>query len=306
MGAKPSSQSFLYPGPACENVLLTGANGFLGAEIARALRSAHIQTTRVVRRQTAALEEALVAVGDLADRNFLLGLPWNFDTVIHAAASWRDGSDFQRDNVRATQNLVEIAQKCGCERFILISSTSVYGAHSSPTLSHNSPLSPVSEYGSSKSIAESIVKSASDINPVIVRLPGIIGPGAHSGLLVRLVAAARQNAELKIHNPLTLFNSIVSVRNVANFVASLAMAEIIPEYRSVILGSSEPLPISRLAQTVVEETVSLSQIIPVGSSQNPYLIDYSVAEDFYGFVPEPVNKVVIDFLRHDPTSFQRL
>src|SRR5262245_24274408 len=116
-------------------VLVTGASGFTGAEVTRALLGRGAQVIACVGSGVGRLAgaEALpglrVIQGDLAGD---LALPSQVDAVVHAAArSPAPGvsvDDMVRDNVFATRKLVEHAKSCGVRAFVYLSSLSVCGS----------------------------------------------------------------------------------------------------------------------------------------------------------------------------------
>lgn len=85
------------------------------------------------------------------------------DHVFHLAAqagvrtSWGESfSVYTRDNIEATQKLLEAARKAPIRRFIFASSSSVYGTCPELPMSETSPLHPFSPYGVTKLAAEQL------------------------------------------------------------------------------------------------------------------------------------------------------
>jgi len=83
------------------------------------------------------------------------------DTIFHLAAqagvraSWgEDFSIYTRNNIEASQRLLEASRKTPLHKFIYASSSSVYGACPELPMQETSPLHPFSPYGVSKLAAE--------------------------------------------------------------------------------------------------------------------------------------------------------
>jgi UDP-glucose 4-epimerase len=107
------------------------------------------------------------------------------DLVFHLAAqpgvraSWGDGfRDYTRDNVDATQRLLEASRHCGVSRIVYASSSSVYGDAPLP-MAEDGPLRPVSPYGVTKLTAEQlgdVYHSAVGLDVVPLRFFTVYGP----------------------------------------------------------------------------------------------------------------------------------
>ena len=104
------------------------------------------------------------------------------DFVVHAAAmpgldySWREPSQYIADNEIATLNLIQAMLCSRPERFIHISTSSVYGI--TATGSEESETNPISPYGYTKLAAEKLVKLYLEdkISYSITRLFSVYGP----------------------------------------------------------------------------------------------------------------------------------
>lgn len=116
-------------------ILLTGATGFLGRNVARALVERG-QRVRCLVRKTADLSplqglDLELAYGDVTDPESLTPATNGVDAVIHLVAIIREKGDytFRRVNFLGTGNLVEAAKKSGTGAFVHMS---VIGASSDP------------------------------------------------------------------------------------------------------------------------------------------------------------------------------
>src|SRR5207247_6321073 len=119
--------------------------------------------------------------GDLGGIRTLQG---PFDAVVHTAAtSPADGvsaARMARDNVDATLALLDIAEEWQCRAFVLFSSLSVSGKVAGPVLDEPSPIVNPDAYGATKRIGEILLaERAANLPGLALRLPGVIGPGAH-------------------------------------------------------------------------------------------------------------------------------
>jgi nucleoside-diphosphate-sugar epimerase len=159
---------------------LTGASGFLGARLAKALRAAGWRTRVLVRRPAAAetlsnsgLETVL---GDLADLAALKALTEGVDVTINCAGliKARGREAFMAVNRDGAARLARVAPG----PVILVSSL----AARSPELS---------DYAASKRAGEEAARAAAGERLAIIRPPVIYGPGDRETLaLFRLAASS--------------------------------------------------------------------------------------------------------------------
>lgn len=172
------------------NILVTGATGFLGSHLAKAL-VAQGHTVRILRRQSSKLD----ALGDtpvehvIGDLNtvtpeMLMGIDWVFHTAA-VADYWRTAEDMiYKVNVEGTRQLLDAAQAAGVKRFIFTSSAAAIGfRHDGHTATEADSFDLryrwLSPYGHSKHLAEQEVFKAIEqgLDAVILNPTVILGPG---------------------------------------------------------------------------------------------------------------------------------
>jgi nucleoside-diphosphate-sugar epimerase len=189
-------------------ILVTGGLGFIGSRVSAALldegtrvrivddlSGAYAPDTGPVAARELAARGAEVRIGRAAPP-----LLHGVDAVIHLAAlpgvrTRRAPSAVHRANVLPTERLVRAARAHGI-RFVLVSSSSVYGnARELPTPEH-APMAPLNPYAASKVAAEAVVREQ-DADAVIVRPFTVYGPGQRPEM-----AFARWIDLLAAHQPL--------------------------------------------------------------------------------------------------------
>lgn len=178
-------------GPSPAMIVITGAAGWLGQNLLRAVAPNRTAVRCLVQRPDDASLLSLVApsvqavVGDVRDPTALATL---FEgaagaTVVHAAAVIhpRRVQELHDVNVGGTQLTLDAARRAGAGRFVHISSNSPFGANPTPDdrFTEGSPFNPYLGYGRSKADAEGLVAAAyerGDLEAVVLRPPWFYGP----------------------------------------------------------------------------------------------------------------------------------
>ncbi len=190
-------------------VLITGATGFVGGAVARALRKRDDTVVALVRDpkragDLAALGVELVA-DDLSDVDELTDRMRGADGVIHAAGSYRIGTPKREHgamwdaNVGTTTCVLDAAEAAGVPRIVYVSTVNVVGnTHGKvvdETYRRDLGAGFLSWYDETKygahEVAEQRIASGA---PVVIVLPSqVYGPGDHTafGEQMRLANAGR-------------------------------------------------------------------------------------------------------------------
>jgi len=206
---------------------VTGANGFIGEAISRALIH-HVFEVKCAIRQPFVLDGASIlkisGVDGQTDWSESLA---GVECVIHTAARTHVIKDtaaspyeeFYKVNVAGTLNLAQQAVKQGVRRFIFISSIGVNGNHSSKPFNESDRPNPREPYAVSKYEAEQklmVLAKETELQVVIIRPPlvyGLNAPG-NFGSLMRWVNKG-------VPLPLGAINnkrSLVALDNLVSFV----------------------------------------------------------------------------------------
>ncbi len=184
-------------------VALTGASGYTGGRLLRALVGRGDEVAALVRPGSAgpelAASGARLVSGDLASPLALDDLVAGAQAVLHVAAVYRTaghGDAYYRDvNVGGTDRLLEAAARAGVARFVHTSTVGVHGHVEQPPADETAPFAPADVYQRTKAEAESLALDFGRRRglPVAVVRPGAIyGPGETRLLkLFRAIARGR-------------------------------------------------------------------------------------------------------------------
>jgi UDP-glucuronate 4-epimerase len=177
-------------------IVVTGAAGFIGSTLSEALVAAGhdvVGLDAFIDYYPRPMKEANLAglaeapafrFGEIDLRTGDLD-PWldGADAIVHEAAmaglmrSWTDLELYTSCNILATNRLIEAAQRAGVRRFLLASTSSVYGTEA--VGDEDRPLQPSSPYGITKLAAEKLVLAHVALHgfpATIIRYFSIYGP----------------------------------------------------------------------------------------------------------------------------------
>ena len=170
-----------------KKVLVTGATGFTGGNLARRLVENDTEVIAFVRptSKTAQLEKLGVdcRTVDIKNAASVMENFDNFDVIYHIAAAYRtehsDRSEFFAVNVQATRNLLEAARKHNAGRFVHCSTVGVQGEIEDPPADETYRTKPGDHYQESKREGEMAAREqfSGGLPGCVVRPVGIYGPG---------------------------------------------------------------------------------------------------------------------------------
>lgn len=149
------------------NILITGAAGFLGGRLTKYLAAHEGFSVRATSRRTHRTEELQQAGAEFwpFGATPLTLLMRGVDAVVHCAAlssPWGRYDAFYQANVALTERLLVAAQEAGVQRFVNISTPSLYNDYRDVVGARESdPLpEPINHYAATKRMAELRVQAA--------------------------------------------------------------------------------------------------------------------------------------------------
>jgi nucleoside-diphosphate-sugar epimerase len=186
-----------------ETIALTGASGYTGGHLLRALVARGHTVRALIRRESVREELRLPGVvlveGELGDDDAARRLMDGAQAVLHVAAVYRTAGHtdeyYRQVNVSGTTCLLDAACRAGLRRFVHTSTVGVHGHVRDAPADETSPMAPGDIYQSTKAQAELLALRCHQERglPVSVVRPGAIyGPGETRLLkLFRSIARGR-------------------------------------------------------------------------------------------------------------------
>lgn len=234
-------------------VLVTGATGFTGGHLARALRRRGHPVRALVRPGAAvdALQASGVELveGDLREQADVVRAAAGVERIYHIAALFRTAghpdSLYYEVNVRGTEHVLEAAYRQGVARMIHCSTIGVHGDIKEIPCTEDSAFNPGDIYQETKLKGELKAREAFDLGlpGVIFRPAGIYGPG--DVRFLKLFKAVRNRSFRMFGSGNTLWHPV--------YVADLV--------DGIILCGEHPAALGRTFILAARQYVTLNELV---------------------------------------------
>jgi UDP-glucose 4-epimerase len=281
-------------------VLVTGASGFVGSHLARALGHAGFAVTALY-RTAPGLGADLPGLADLVqgDVATLAALPPGCDAVVHAAASsaWTGITHdaVVRDNVIGTRHLIALALERRCRAFVFLSSMSVYGRIDARVVDEATPIVDPDVYGASKYLGERLLEERrAELPGLALRLPGVVGRGARRNWLASTAERLRQGEPATLFNPDAAFNNALHVADLAALIGG-ALARGWQGFDTLVLGARGQLAVRGVVERLARG-MGVTPRLDVQTAPKPaFLLSSARAIARWGYEPMEIGALVDRF-----------
>jgi dTDP-glucose 4,6-dehydratase len=202
--------------------------------------------------------------GDIRDAALVRELVGGVDVIVNAAAESHveksiehGASEFVTTNVEGTQILLDAIRQTPVERFVLISSSEVYGTAERAPMDEEHPLNPRSPYAATKAGADRLAYSywtTYELPIVIVRPFNNYGPRQHPEKVVpRFITQALADEPLTIHGDGHASRDWLYVGDDAEAIERVIEAPIDSLAGEVInVGTGVDIPVGEIADLVLD------------------------------------------------------
>ncbi|OGC50880.1 hypothetical protein A2716_02490 [candidate division WWE3 bacterium RIFCSPHIGHO2_01_FULL_40_23] len=249
-------------------ILLTGAGGFIGRHLVKALLAKNYRLRCLVRKgsQTGFLPGNVEKfTADLTYLASLNGICTGIDVVIHGAALTNvkdlktEGHRFKEINVTGTENLLK--QSKGIKKFIYLSSVDAMGINTHKVLSEEDKCRPVQPYDRSKYEGELLVKgyaSKYGFTFTILRPSMVYGGGVSNPEILKVDRAILKFMKLIRKHVFPIFGSgknklpLVHVSNVVQAVMRV-IENTTSTNQTYIISDKRSYELNELVETIAKE-----------------------------------------------------
>ena len=285
-------------------ILVTGASGLSGSFAARALADDGFDVVGVYRRDTAFLAPLHVVPRLHLIRADIINagdLPGPFDAIVHVGAtSPAPGvtiARIVRDNVDGTLALIDAALSWKACRFVFFSSLSLYGEITREVVDETTPICNPDPYGIAKYLAELRLAEVAEVMPALsLRLPGILGPGAHRNWLSSVAAALLSGRPIGIYHQDRPFNNAAHVSDISALVAGL-LRRGWEGFDAVVLGARGMTTV-RGAVDRLAHGLGISHVVSAVAPKKPsFTLSSERAITRYGYDPMDIEALIERYAR---------
>jgi UDP-glucuronate 4-epimerase len=262
-------------------ILITGSAGFIGSHVAQALAARGDKPVGLdnfdpfypraaKERNLAESGQTEVAVADIGDAGALRDAFKQFrpEGVIHLAAkagvrpSIADPVGYARANVLGTAAVLDAAQRAGCSRIVIASSSSVYGNNEKTPFAEDDRVDhPISPYAATKKACELIAHSHALLTKMptaCLRFFTVFGPRQRPDLAIAsFMRRIAHGQEIQVFGDGSMSRDFTFIDDIVGGI--IAAYDRVPEhgYRIWNLGSDRPIRlddmVAAIARTVGHE-----------------------------------------------------
>lgn len=217
------------------NIIVSGATGFIGGNLARWLKAtSELNVFRIIRPtsiNTIESGDANVVMIDLLDTNSCLHSPLplgNNGCFVHCAAVLPGGDNEQSilaANTIMTLNAVVLAQRLNCKTFIQLSSIAVYGKLENRSVDESHALNAHDAYGRSKIVSEAVAAKIglSNLTVINLRFGSPQGPSnPHKSMVPEMMKHGINDLKVTALGDAKRRQSFIDLRDLASCIQNIA------------------------------------------------------------------------------------
>jgi nucleoside-diphosphate-sugar epimerase len=285
------------------HVLITGAGSFIGTHATLALARAGLRITACFRSDSeaigglrCALPEVDFVRVDLSSSKDLLNLPKSVNAIVHIAGvslmPANTVDEMLACNVTGTHNLIAYASSATVSRVVVTSTLSIYGDVEDNIVTEATPVRNPDVYGASKYLAERLFAAESRWLPcAAIRLPGVLGKGAHRAWIPTLLERAKNNDAITLYNPQSLFNNAAYVDDLNDLFLKL-LERPWSGFHAFPIGAAGEISIMGLAQKLILLTGSRSSVMAERAQKRPFTISSRYATENFEYSPMSIETML--------------
>lgn len=295
-----------------KNVLVTGADGFIGSHLTERLVKEGAKVKALSQynsfnnwgwlEDVDCKNDIEILCGDVRDANYIRHITKGIDMIFHLAAliaipySYIAPDSYIDTNIKGTLNICQAARDNNVSKTIITSTSEVYGTARYVPIDENHPKQPQSPYSATKIGADAIAKSfynAFELPVTIARPFNTYGPRQSARAIIPTIitqiASGKKEIKLGDLTPTRDFNYVKDT--CSGFVALAKCDKTNGE--EINIGSNYEISmrdtlnlIKKIMNSDVEFVTDEQRIRPKNSEVNRLWCDNTKIKELTGFAPE--------------------
>lgn len=273
------------------NVLVTGADGFIGSHLVQQLLAKGYNVRALAQYNSFNYwgwledipqnENLQIVTGDIRDPNLCREIAQGCNIIFHLAAliaipySYVAPDSYVDTNIRGTLNILQAARDAKVDRIIVTSTSEVYGTAQYVPIDEKHPKQPQSPYSATKIAADAIAASfhnAFDLPVVIARPFNTYGPRQSARAIIPTIisqiAAGKRTINVGDLTPTRDFNYVTDTAN--GFIALAQTPDIEGQEINIATGTEISMAdtlhtIARLMNADVQFVTDPARLRPANS-----------------------------------------
>ena len=254
-----------------KHILVTGGAGFIGSNVVKHANEQGLRITVIDSLEPSSKEmDEYIQSGihyiqcDIRDLDQLNSIKGEFDSLIHLAAqvsvpkSFTHQKETEEINGKGTENVLALAEKLGIKRFILASSSAVYGDYEQMPLEESKIGTIQSPYAKTKLDNEILIEKlfAKGNEFLALRFFNVYGQGqggnsGYAAVIPIFVNSLREGKEITIFGDGKQTRDFIHVSDVSNLLISLSINKWPhPKQHAFNVGSGQSQTILHVAKLV--------------------------------------------------------
>ncbi len=278
---------------ATQKVVITGADGFIGKELAKTLTKSGAYVYPITRHSSNSLSlfdvNSLRIFFDSVKPTALVNLANRRVPALRQEPS----TSVHEGNVRIAENLIlALANSSSTAHFIQIGSCAEYGAAKTPYQEIATPI-PVSEYGMAKLSITNQLKSFSDLIDWTVLRPSVVyGPGQSADMFIpSVIQSMKSNSPIDL-TPCTQNRDFVYISDIVHGIMLTISNRDITSRQVLNLASGKSHILKNVAMKIANffpselaNNLNFGSLVMAENDVSDYRVDISRAKKIIGWRP---------------------
>lgn len=282
--------------------MLGGLNSIVGHNIAKSLAryglSVSVTGRTAMNRYNLNAKEINFFIGDLNNDAFKNKILKDQEIIINCIAAYKLGLNqkhLRESNFGVIKNLLQSLRST--KVFINLSTINVYGCTANGILTRDTPHKPEDDYGKYKNELEKYIsENYWSFSSISLHLPAVLSIPSNEHLIQRFVNKLIKHEPLQLFTPNQLFNNVVSVDDLVNFIIQLIKNDhhIIDSFP---IASSEPVTLISIVEQIKKALDSRSRINIIKKGKTSFIIDDLYARHKYFYNSRSTQSNIEEFLQ---------